>query len=177
MTEMVVLVDENDQQIGVAEKIAAHQKGLLHRAFSVFIVRNLGFEVEILLQQRTNDKYHCGALWTNTCCSHPRESEDIVMAAQRRLQEEMGLQIPLRLLDSFIYRAEFANGLIEHEYDHVLCGIYNDEVIDINPAEVQNFAWITMADLEQSLRIKPELYTPWLQPALQVLQENLELIL
>lgn len=177
MNEHVVLVDENDQPLGSAEKIAAHEQGLLHRAFSVFVVRNLGLDLEILLQQRNNAKYHCGDLWTNTCCSHPRMDEDIVVAAERRLQEEMGLQIPLRLLDAFIYRAEFANGLIEHEYDHVLFGLYNEETININPTEVQNFAWITLADLQHSLSLKPELYTPWLQPALNILQANLDLIL
>ncbi len=177
MAEMIVLVDANDQQIGVAEKITAHQQGLLHRAFSVFVIRNLGMEIEILLQQRNKEKYHCADLWTNTCCSHPRENEDVVDAAERRLQEEMGMQVPLRLLDAFTYRAEFANGLIEHEYDHVLAGIYTDEPIIINPEEVQNYTWITLQELQQGLQQQPSIYTPWLAPALNILINNLENIL
>lgn len=173
MTEIVVLVDEQDQPIGTAEKMAAHQQGLLHRAFSVFVVRKVGTEYEILLQQRNNDKYHCGGLWTNTCCSHPRVNEEITDAAQRRLHEEMGLQLNLHKLGSFIYKAEFENSLIEHEYDHVLLGFYNDEAININPDEVQNFTWMLLSELEDSLMMKPELYTPWLQPALAVVQTSL----
>lgn len=174
MTEMVVLVDEHDQKIGVAEKMHAHQHGLLHRAFSVFVVRDRSEGVEILLQQRKFDKYHCGALWTNTCCSHPRVDEPVVAAAERRLQEEMGLKIKLTALGNFIYRAEFNNGLIEHEYDHVLLGQYNNELIDINPEEVQSFTWLALPVLLKSLETHSELYTPWLKPALGILQQHLE---
>lgn len=177
MTEMVILVDANDQQIGVAEKLAAHQQGLLHRAFSVFVIRKLANDFEILLQQRKKEKYHCGDLWTNTCCSHPRENEDIITAASRRLYEEMGMRIALQRIKAFTYKAEFANGLIEHEYDHVLFGFYNDEPININLQEVQNYTWITLQDLQQGLKIKPEIYTPWLLPALSILQTHLELMI
>lgn len=171
--EQVVLVNAQNQQIGFAEKIYAHKLGLLHRAFSVFIVRYNADKLEILLQQRKADKYHCGALWTNTCCSHPRVNEDVVCAAQRRLYEEMGLHIKLQLLNSFIYHAEFANGLIEHEYDHVLFGYYNDEVININPAEVQNYKWVDLQLLKLSLVAEPDIYTPWLEPALEILQKGM----
>ncbi|HSX20526.1 MAG TPA: isopentenyl-diphosphate Delta-isomerase [Gammaproteobacteria bacterium] len=176
MTEMLVLVDEHDQQVGVGEKMQVHQAGLLHRAFSVFVIRKMDNEFEILLQQRKFDKYHCGALWTNTCCSHPRINEDVVDGAERRLQEEMGIGIKLQLLDSFTYRAEFSNGLIEHEYDHVLVGHYSGEDININPDEVQSFTWISIPTLLASLQVQPQLYTPWLLPALGVLQAHLEKI-
>lgn len=173
MSEMVILVDSQDQQVGTAEKMAAHQQGLLHRAFSVFVLKNTGADLEILMQQRKHDKYHCGGLWTNTCCSHPRQGEEVAQAGMRRLQEEMGLQIPLRVLNSFIYRAEFANGLIEHEYDYVLVGNYNNESININPEEVHDYSWMSLPALQSRLIAEPDLFTPWLQPALNVLQNYL----
>lgn len=174
---MVVLVDERDQVLGLAEKMHAHQNGLLHRAFSVFILRKRNQLFEVLLQQRHADKYHCGALWTNTCCSHPRENEDILEAGQRRLLEEMGLDIKLAVLDSFTYRAEFSNGLVEHEYDYVLLGYYHGEKINLNPEEVQDYCWVSIAELQQRLINEPALYTPWLQPALNVVQEYVEQII
>lgn len=169
--EQVILVDNQDQQVGLTGKMHAHQQGLLHRAFSVFVIRYNENNLEILLQQRKIDKYHCGALWTNTCCSHPRANEEVVCAAQRRLYEEMGLHIKLKLLNSFIYRAEFANGLIEHEYDHVLIGYYNDEKIQANPIEVQNYKWVNLEALKLDLLAHPDVYTPWLSPALNILQQ------
>ena len=176
-SEMVVLVDEKDQEIGLAEKMHAHQHGLLHRAFSVFILRKRNDDFEVLLQQRNSAKYHCGGLWSNTCCSHPRENEDIIVAGQRRLLEEMGLDMKLSVLDSFIYRAEFSNGLVEHEYDHVLLGFYNDEKINLNPEEVQDCRWISIPELQKQLINEPTLYTPWLQPALNVVQKYIEQII
>jgi isopentenyl-diphosphate delta-isomerase type 1 len=172
--EMVVLVDEHDKQIGLAEKMQAHEHGLLHRAFSVFIVRPNVNGYEILMQQRNIDKYHCGGLWTNTCCSHPRDQENIVQAAQRRLQEEMGLQINLQVIGEFIYRAAFSNGLVEHEYDHVMLGFYNAEEFVVNSVEVQNFKWMTLSDLEIALVADPDKYTPWLQPALNIVRQHME---
>lgn len=175
-SEQVVLVNEADQQIGLAEKMLAHEQGLLHRAFSVFILRKHKQEFEVLLQQRHHDKYHCGALWTNTCCSHPRADEDVQMAAERRLQEEVGLSINLSILDAFTYRAEFSNGLIEYEYDYVLLGYYHGETINVNPEEVQDHKWISLTALQQDLVDNPSAYTPWLQPALNIVQEYLEQI-
>lgn len=178
-SEMLVLVDENDTQIGVAEKMQVHKQGLLHRAFSVFIIRpnaSDSNEHEILLQQRNINKYHCGGLWTNTCCSHPREHETIVAAAERRLQEEMGLQLELQTIGNFIYRAEFNNGLIEHEYDYVLLGLYNNSNFAINIAEVQDYKWIAFSVLQLELEVKPWLYTPWLLPALNILRQHMDLI-
>lgn len=174
--EMVVLVNEQDIPLGVAEKLKAHKLGLLHRAFSVFVYRKQGKDIEILLQQREKDKYHCGGLWTNTCCSHPREAEDIIEAGQRRLKEEMSLDIPLSNIGSFLYKAEFENGLIEHEFDHILVGEYpstNDVLIYYNPMEVQNTQWMTLEVLKRSLSLHPERYTPWFLPALNLVQEAL----
>lgn len=173
---MVVLVDSNDVQIGLAEKMHVHQQGLLHRAFSVFITRPHKNTYEILLQQRNASKYHCGGLWTNTCCSHPRDQETIVQAAERRLQEEMGLQLKLHAIDAFIYKAPFTNGLIEHEYDHVLLGEYNGVEFVVNADEVQAYRWMTVDELQQSLASDPDLYTPWLQPALNIVRKHMEQI-
>lgn len=119
MTENVILVDKNDQPIGQGEKTAVHKAGQLHRAFSILIFNDKG---KLLLQQRAKGKYHCPRLWSNTCCSHPRPGEDILVAAHRRLQEEMGFDCPLEDKFSFIYKVKFDNGLTEHEYDHVLIG-------------------------------------------------------
>ncbi len=173
-SEMVVLVDDQDNAIGFEEKIQAHRLGLLHRAFSVFVVRERNNEIETLLQQRYDKKYHCGGLWTNTCCSHPRSEEQVIAAAERRLQEEMGLHISLRAVGSFMYRAEFANGLVEHEFDHVLIGKYNDEAIKLNPQEVQAYRWVTLSSLQEGLITSPHLYTPWLKPALEIVIANME---
>ena len=121
--EKVILVNEQDEQIGLMPKMEAHEKALLHRAFSVFIFND---DNELMLQQRALDKYHSPGLWTNTCCSHQRDGETNIEAGKRRLQEEMGFVVELRESVSFIYKAPFDNGLTEHEYDHVLLGKYND---------------------------------------------------
>ncbi len=172
--EMVVLVDEHDNQVGLAEKLLAHEQGLLHRAFSVFILRLKNSEYEILMQQRNINKYHCGGLWTNTCCSHPRDQENTIQAAQRRLQEEMGLQINLQEIGEFTYRAPFSNGLVEHEYDHVMLGFYNDEKFAVNPEEVQAFKWLSFNALQASIIEQPAIYTPWLLPALNIVRQHME---
>lgn len=173
-SEMVILVDEHDTQIGTTDKMNAHTLGLLHRAFSVFILRIKNSQVQLLLQQRNADKYHCGNLWTNTCCSHPREGEQIVAAGERRLQEEMGLQLKLKLIGNFSYRAEFSNGLIEHEFDHVLVGMYDGSPIKFNPAEVQDYRWINLSNLEIELLNNAQAYTPWLKEALHIVQQNIQ---
>jgi isopentenyl-diphosphate delta-isomerase type 1 len=173
-SEMIVLVDANDRQIGLAEKMQAHQQGLLHRAFSVFIIRATNNGYEILMHQRNSTKYHCGGLWTNTCCSHPRDQENIVQAAQRRLQEEMGLQIDLQEIGAFTYKAVFSNGLVEHEYDHVMIGFYNDEEFVVNNAEVQDFQWMKLSAIDAALAKEPDKYTPWLEPALNIVRKHME---
>lgn len=160
MADYVILVDENDNPIGTEEKLAAHQNGgKLHRAFSVFVFNDAG---EIMLQRRAMKKYHCPGLWTNTCCSHPRPDETSLAAATRRLQEEMGFVCPLQERFTFTYRAEFSNGLTEHEFDHVFVGIYND-VPQPNPAEAMDWKWISVDELIQDIAVHPDTYTAWLK--------------
>lgn len=155
--EQVVLVDEKDNEVGVMEKILAHEKALLHRAFSVFIFNDKG---ELLLQQRAASKYHSPSLWTNTCCSHPRPSETNLSAAERRLKEEMGFVCDLTYQFNFIYKAELDKGLTEHELDHVFFGTYNGPVTP-NPEEVSNFKFVSMNEVLNDIRINPENYTVW----------------
>lgn len=156
--DMVVLVNEQDVELGVMEKMEAHRQGLLHRAFSVFIFNARG---EMLLQQRALHKYHSGGLWTNTCCSHPLPGEDVASAAVRRLNEEMGLdRITLIPSGSFIYKANLDHGLTEHEFDYVFYGI-SDRDPKINPLEVADFRWINTSDLRRELQEQPELFTAW----------------
>lgn len=153
----LVLVDENDHPVGTMEKMEVHEKGLLHRAFSVLIFND---KDELLLQQRAFDKYHCGGLWTNTCCSHPLPEEDVKDAAQRRLQEEMGIVCDLQKSFEFIYRAEFENGLTEHEYDHVFVGVFSGKpVININ--EVAAWKYVSPDALRKDIADHPDKYTPW----------------
>lgn len=173
-TEYVILVDEQDREIGLAEKLSAHEKNLLHRAFSVFIFREKP-QLELLLQQRGLDKYHSPGLWTNTCCSHPREGEETVAAGQRRLREELGLDVSLEDLGWFHYNAHFPNGLAEHEIDHVLIGtVADDIVVKPNPDEVHAFRWITLDDLQSELTSYPERFTPWLEKALALVKFHLK---
>ena len=161
--EKVILVDENDNQVGVMPKLEAHQKGLLHRAFSVFIFNS---KYELLLQKRASSKYHSGGLWTNTCCSHPREGEDTLDAANRRLIEEMGIETSLRKVHDFIYKAELDNNLTEHEFDHVFYGIYNEDPI-INKDEADDFKWIDMDSLNEDIKTNGNNYTIWFKIAFE----------
>ena len=161
--EKVILVDENDNQVGVMPKLEAHQKGLLHRAFSVFIFNS---KYELLLQKRASSKYHSGGLWTNTCCSHPREGEEILDAAKRRLIEEMGIDTSLRKVHDFIYKAELDNNLTEHEFDHVFYGIYNEDPI-INKDEADDFKWIDMDSLNEDIKTNGVNYTIWFKIAFE----------
>ena len=161
MIEEVILVDELDNSIGTMEKIEAHEKALLHRAFSVFIFNNNG---EMLLQQRAISKYHSGGLWTNSCCSHPKPNEITVDAAMRRLKEEMGFETNLVKVFDFIYKAPFSNGLTEHEFDHVYIGLYDGE-INADPEEVANYAYISLDKIEQLLIHVPSNYTEWFKIA------------
>lgn len=155
--EMVILVDTNDQPIGTMEKIEAHEKAVLHRAFSVFILNKKG---EVMLQQRAAHKYHSPLLWTNTCCSHQRVGETNVEAGKRRLQEEMGFQVPLKELFHFIYKAPFDNGLTEHELDHVMIGYYDHEP-KINSEEVESWKWMSIEEIRIDIAKHPEQYTVW----------------
>lgn len=155
--EKVILVNEKDEQIGLMPKMEAHEKGLLHRAFSVFIFND---DNELMLQQRALTKYHTPGLWTNTCCSHQREGETNIEAGKRRLQEEMGFTTNLKETISFIYKAPFDNGLTEHELDHILIGHYNN-VPNINPEEVEAFKWMTLEDVKKDMALNPDIYTAW----------------
>lgn len=166
--ENVILVDLNDNQTGVMEKLLAHEQGLLHRAFSVFIFNSSG---ELLLQQRAKDKYHSGLLWTNTCCSHPREGETIQQAALRRLNEEMGISVELKIVHSFIYKAELDNNLTEYEYDHILIGIFDGEP-QINSNEVNDWAFRSLQNIQQDIERYPEQYTEWFKLIIKEAEQN-----
>ena len=157
----VILVDKEDNQVGLMQKLEAHQKGLLHRAFSVFIFNS---EYKLLLQKRAISKYHSGGLWTNTCCSHPREGEDIIDAANRRLSEEMGIKTSLRKVFEFTYRAELDNNLIENEFDHVLYGVYEHDPI-LNKEEAEDFKWVDMETLKSDISANSDKYTVWFKIA------------
>lgn len=163
--EYVILVDENDNEIGVMEKMKAHQEGVLHRAFSVFIFND---KEELLLQQRAITKYHSGGLWTNTCCSHPRPNETIKDAAHRRLFEEMGMSCELTIKTNFIYKSPFENGLTEHELDYVLVGHINQNP-HINKEEVESYKWMTVSDIKRELKKNPSSYTTWFKIAMEKL--------
>jgi isopentenyl-diphosphate delta-isomerase len=155
--EHVILVDENDNVLGLMPKMEAHEKAVLHRAFSVFVFND---KHELMLQQRAFHKYHSPGLWTNTCCSHQRRGEGNIEAGKRRLMEEMGFETDLEEKTSFIYRATFDNGLTEHELDHILVGNYN-ETPNINPDEVADWKWISLEDVKDDLVKHPESYTAW----------------
>lgn len=165
----VILVDENDNETGIAGKTEAHEKGLLHRAVSVFVVNSNG---EWLLQQRAFGKYHSPGLWTNTCCSHPFPGETTFEAASRRLKEEMGIECELKYLFNFHYRAEFENGLTEHELDHVFYGIC-DDLPQINKAEVVSYRYFSFDELNKMVAQKPEDFTVWVKHIYQRVNEFL----
>lgn len=166
-TEHVILVDHHDQPIGTMEKMEAHRKALLHRAFSVFIFNDRD---EMLIHRRAFSKYHSGGLWTNACCSHPRPDELTENAAVRRLQEEMGFTTEVEYAFSFIYKAPLDNELTEHEFDHVFIGYYN-ETPQINPEEVEEYRFISVSELMTDVELHPNHYTVWFKIALPRLLE------
>jgi isopentenyl-diphosphate delta-isomerase type 1 len=161
MSSRLILVNEQDQVIGEAEKLEVHQRGLLHRAFSVLLYRQVAGKLEFLLQQRHPSKYHSGGLWTNTCCSHPRPGEETLDAARRRLHEETGIDLLLQEIGVFRYIAYFANGLIEHEIDHVCIAEYHDLPQHFDRQEIQAMEWIESSRLKRALDETPYRYTPW----------------
>lgn len=163
------MVNEQDEPIGSMEKLEVHQRGLLHRAFSIFIFNSNG---ELLLQQRAATKYHSPMLWTNSCCSHPQVSEDLISAAQTRLDMELGFVTPLKKAFSFIYRTEFDNGLIEHEYDHVLVGNYDGKVM-ANPDEVNDIVYWSMDKIKEEIQQHPHQFTSWFLIAFPKLENYL----
>lgn len=155
--EQVVLVDQLDNPLGTMGKMEAHEKAVLHRAFSVFIMNNKG---QTMLQQRAMEKYHSPGLWTNTCCSHQREGESNIEAGKRRLKEEMGFEAELKELFSFVYKAPFDNGLTEHELDHVMIGFYDDDPL-VNTDEVMDWKWMKPEEVKQAMLDRPEEFTIW----------------
>jgi isopentenyl-diphosphate delta-isomerase len=169
MLTQVILVNEQDEAIGAMEKMEAHEKGVLHRAFSVFIFNEKG---EMLLQQRALDKYHSAGLWTNACCSHPMPGEDTIDAAIRRLQEEMGFTTTLTNAFNFTYKTIFDNGLTEYEVDHVFIGNYTDLIMPDN-REVNSFAYFPLDTIKASIHTHPEQYTSWFKIAFPKLESYL----
>lgn len=162
LEDQVILVDDNDIPLGVDGKLAAHRDGKLHRAISIFVFDS---KERLLLQKRAAAKYHSGGLWSNTCCSHPRPNEGNAPAARRRLKEEMGIDCELSEMFGFVYRAEFANGMIEHEYDHVFFGCSDDEPRP-NPDEAEDWKWMDMARLSADVKKSPGSYSFWLAACL-----------
>lgn len=167
--EHVVLVNTLDQAQGTMEKMSAHKKGILHRAFSVFILNSKG---ELLLQQRAHHKYHSGGLWTNTCCSHPRDGETVIEAGVRRLQEEMGMKCQLAKGFDFIYRSELDGGLVEHEFDHVLFGRSDVPPVP-NPEEVSNYKYVSFTEMRNEMTAHPDDFTTWFRICFERAAEHL----
>lgn len=161
--EFVVLVDEHDNETGIMEKMQAHREGKLHRAISVFLFNS---QNELLLQQRAEGKYHSAGLWTNACCSHPRPGETVREAAGRRLREEMGISADLQEAFCFVYKAQFANGLTEYEFDHVFSGVTNDMPM-VDPGEVAAYKYISPPELLADVAKEPQRYTEWFKICLR----------
>lgn len=175
-SQTVLLVDESDRPSGVMGKMEAHERGLLHRAFSVFVLRRADGRAQVLLQKRAQTKYHFGGLWTNACCGHPLEGETPAQAGERRLPQEMNFRCDLRPVGSFIYRAQSANGLIEHELDHVLVGFFEEENLpQPDPAEADSARWIDVAELDRQLVSTPHEFTPWFARAYAIVKESMKL--
>jgi isopentenyl-diphosphate delta-isomerase len=167
--ELVILVDNQDNETGVQDKLSVHQRGLLHRAFSVFVFNTKN---ELILQQRADGKYHSPGLWTNTCCSHPKPGEKTIDACKRRLMEEMGMECGnLEFSFSFMYKCKFSNGLTEHEFDHVYLG-YTDDLPILNYAEVKEWKYISLIELEKEMKSHPEKFTEWLKICFPKLVEH-----
>ena len=161
--EHVVLVDEKDKVLGTMEKLEAHKKGVLHRAFSVMVFNSKG---ELMLQKRSTNKYHSGGLWTNTCCSHPRLNEPTEVAARRRLLEEMGINVNPTFKYKFIYRAELDKGLVEYEYDHVFTAVY-DGVPQLNTDEAEDWQFVPISKINEDIANNPGNYTEWFKIIMQ----------
>ena len=166
--EQIILVNENDYQVGAMGKLETHEKGLLHRAFSIIVKNDKG---EIMLQKRALGKYHSGGLWTNTCCGHPRDGEELIFAAHRRLKEEMRFDCPLRGIAVFTYQADLDKGLKENEFLHVFVGEYSGTPV-LNPEEADGWKWITRNDLDRDVANNPDSYTYWFKIVLEKIRED-----
>ena len=166
--EQVILVDERDAERGLGLKLETHKRGILHRAFSIYAFNDRG---ELLLQKRAAGKYHSGGVWANTCCGHPRQGEENAEAAHRRLQEEMGFDCPLQEIPSTVYRAELGHSMVEHEFLHVFIGRFNGTPKP-NPKEAEDFAWVSLAKLQEDIAALPERYSAWLKICLPHVMKN-----
>ncbi|SES91507.1 isopentenyl-diphosphate Delta-isomerase [[Clostridium] polysaccharolyticum] len=167
MNKLVICVDEQDNGLGVMEKMEAHEKGILHRAFSIFVWNQ---KEELMIHQRALEKYHSGGLWTNTCCSHPQPGEELLESAHKRLIAEMGFDCNLKESFSFLYQTEFEDGLVEHEFDHVIMGCYEGAATP-NPEEVCDYKWVPLDELERDMKVNPKKYTVWFRIAMEKVQK------
>ncbi|WP_092674539.1 isopentenyl-diphosphate Delta-isomerase [Rosenbergiella nectarea] len=165
----VILVDEHDNPLGQMEKLEAHRQGRLHRAITVYIFNT---EQQLMLQQRAFSKYHCGGLWSNTCCGHPFPNESTQQAAERRLDEEMGLKLPLKKITQTYYNLPVTDGLVEHEFGHIFTG-YTDQLPRLNPEEAENYRFASLSEIEQELVSSPEHFTPWFKTTFPMLAKQL----
>ncbi len=165
--EKVVLVNDQNEPIGLMDKLLAHQLGTLHRAFSVFV---FSLKNELLLQKRASTKYHSPNQWANSCCGHPRENESTHSAASRRLAEEMGISAVLSPGTEFIYRADLANNLVEHEYVQFFTSTIATQAIT-NPFEVSDYLWITHDQLFENQHGLD--FAPWFQVYLKDYQQTI----
>lgn len=168
--EFVILVDEHDKELGIMEKMHAHKLGILHRAFSIFIFNS---QMQLLLQKRAPGKYHSGGLWTNTCCSHPRIGEDIKLAALRRLNEEMGLSCELQHVTTVTYKANLSNDMFENELDHIFIG-YSDTLPKLNPAEVSEYKYMELPEVQEWLINEPWSFTEWFKILFEPVKNELK---
>lgn len=168
MEEQVILVDKNDKEIGIGSKLQTHKEGKLHRSFSIFVLNSKG---ELLMQQRAKTKYHSGGLWSNTACGHPRPGKDVIAAARRRLQEEMGFDTELKELFTFIYKVKLDHDLLEHEYDHVFRGKFDGNPVP-DPAEVEEWKFVPLGVVQKDLKENPDFYTAWFRICFERVLEN-----
>lgn len=171
INQSLILVDNLDNPIGIMDKLEAHQKGLLHRAFSIFIWNQ---KRELLIHKRAANKYHSANLWTNTCCSHPQPNEATIDAAIRRLQEEVGFSTNLQHRFHFIYKTELENNLIEHELDHVFIGEYNEDFTP-NPDEISETRWISIENLKNEIETSPDNFTYWFKEIISKYEDKITL--
>lgn len=171
MDDLLVLMDLNNNEIGCATKEEVHKKGYLHRAFSVFLYK----DNKILLQKRNEKKYHSGGLWTNSCCSHPRYHEDLELAIQRRLNEELGIinNVLVEYLGDILYHNKFSNSIIEYEKDAIYVGEYRGD-INYSIEEISDVQWVEINEIKEEIIKNPNKYTCWFIIAFPLILNYLE---
>lgn len=168
MEDKLILVNLKDEEIGEACKMEAHEKSLLHRAFSVFLYN----DNKLLIQKRAAGKYHSGGLWANTCCSHPRVGEELKDAVSRRLKEEVGVCCEVKHLQSFVYRADYGQ-LSEYEIDHIFIGEYKGD-FSYNHEEIEEMQWADMDELARDMETNPTKYAAWFITAFPIVYNHLQ---